>query len=480
MKTIRASLGLGAGLLFAGGLGILVAANGLLLEPYYAAQTRGAFKAIAEAVARLPAQGDGRLEAAKVLAAGTPFRIVLADRSGTVRLSSAPEFQPGQSFPLPREEADFLAAHISRLEAGREYFGILNSPPPGQSVLHLMSSLGDGDFLVVTQPLENFRRSIRAAATFTLLMGFLILILESALVLLLSGRMTRPILELAKVAQRVAAADLGARWEGHREDELGILGESLNAMTAALARSIAGLTSANDGLARQVRAQEDFMAGASHELKTPVGLMRGYAEAIQLGLYSSEEERVELAGVIVKEADHLDRLVRDLSSIAAVGAGPRSLYLAELKLEGLLEETVSRFALEAKARGLALVLEAEGPALVSADPDRILQVLDNLISNALRHCPKGGTIALRLKELPMAWRIEVENSGSSVEEAHLARLFEPFYRVDPSRSQGSGGSGLGLALVRAVLEAHNGSCGAANTEGGFLAWAELPRPNLAS
>lgn len=483
MTSIRVKLTIGAAALFAGGIGVLLAANSLFMEPYFASRTRGAFEDILaemRTASRETADG-GRadqgelLRRAKELAAGSGCKIVVADREGTVRVSSAPEFREGQSFPLPKDQLEFLRGRRGGLERGETYFGILDAAPRGQSVIQLAAALRPGDFLVISQPLEQLRQSIRGASPFFLLVGSLILVLEFILVMALSGRMARPILELSEVARRVAGADYSARWPHKRDDELGLLGDSLNEMAAALGRSIEELTAANRELALKVKAQEDFIAGASHELKTPVGLMRGYAEAIQLGLYSSNAERDELADVILKEADHLDRLVMDLAAIAAFGGSGRALLLQDGDLFVTLGAAVSRFTLQAREKHITLTLAGSGPMPARFDRDRFTQIMDNLLANGLRHCPEGGVLAVRLKPEDETVLIEVENSGEPIPEEQLPRLFEPFYRTDASRTRKLGGTGLGLAVVKTLTEAHGGSCGIRNTNSGVLAWLRLPR-----
>lgn len=475
MRSIRLKLTLGAVLLLAGGIGILLAANAFLLEPYYASRTRGSFEEILRTMSSAPADAASLTRAAKDLAAGTGYKIVVTDREGLVRASSAPEFQEGQTFPLPKDQLEFFLQRRERLARGERFFGILDAAPRGPSVIQLMAGMGGANFLAVTQPLDQLRRSTAVASGFLLLVGCFLLASEFAVVLALSGGLTRTILELADVARRVAGGHLGARYGKKRKDELGVLGESLDAMSAALAWNIEELKTANRELAIKVKAQDAFLAGASHELKTPVGLVRGYAEALRLGLHSSEAERDELADVILKEADHLDRLVRDLTQAAALAGAGRILAPSEGDLFRTVSDAAARFSREAGERRIEVRVEGPGSIPARYDADRVVQVVDNLLSNALRHTPEGGRITVRTGAGEREARIEVENTGDPVAEEHLLNLFEPFYRADPSRSRASGGTGLGLAMVKAVAEAHGGRCGARNVPGGFLVWVELPR-----
>lgn len=481
MTSIRIKLPFTAALLFAGGLCVLIGANAIFLEPFYAAETKNDFRQIQEKVSSYEAEDPHLADEIKLLGAESGYKIVIADRAGMVLASSVPEYRDRQTFPLPRKQLEFLKARRDRLDRGESFFGILESDAGGQPVMQLLASIGDGRYLVITQALEFLRRNASTASRFFLLVGGLVLLGEFVIVLVLSGSISRPILHLTEVARRVAAHDFSARSKHKRNDELGLLGDSINRMAESLAGSIDKLTTANSELALKIRTREDFLAGASHELKTPVGLVRGYAEAIMLGLFSSEQERNELADIILKEADHLDRLVRDLSEIAAldsvcsfsgttpiVARGP--LMLEEADLSEAVSDAVARFHIKARDKGVSLSFEGSASLQAVFDQDRIVQVVDNLLSNALRHTPADGTIQVRLSA---TLRLEVENSGEQIPEELLANLFEPFYRIDASRTRGSGGSGLGLTVVRSIVQAHGGTCGAANVPSGFLVWVQL-------
>jgi signal transduction histidine kinase len=460
--------------LFAGGILVLVLAGAFLIEPWFAWRSRAPFESVLADLSALPSSapgGEADLAAitgqAKTRAAGTAFKISVVDRDGMVVASSAPEFNAGQRLPLPREEGEFVGARRLRLDRGERFYGILAAPAPGQSVIHLVAGLRPGLYLVVSQPLEPLRKAMAMASGFFVLFGVLILGLVLANVLFLSGREVRPVLELSGLALRIAEGDLGARWAGKRDDEIGILGSSIDRMAERLTRTIAELE-------LKVRAQEDFLAAASHELKTPIGLVRGYAEALALGYWNTEAERDELASVIMKESDRLASLVRDLSFVSMGQGGGISLLRADEDLVAVAREAAGRFEREAASKGAALSFEAEGPLMASLDRYRMTQALDNLLSNAVRYVPSGGSVAVSVGRLGGSAVVAVSNSGERIPEEALPRLFEPFFRIDSSRNRETGGSGLGLALVRRVAEAHGGSCGIENTASGVRAWIGVP------
>ncbi len=341
--------------------------------------------------------------------------------------------------------------------------------------MQLAARLSPELYLVVSQPLDRLDQSIRAAWSFFLLVAGVLLVAGIAAVFLFAGTLVRPILDLTVLARRIAALDFSARFARDRNDEIGSLGASVNAIAERLSGTISDLSAANRDIKREMGRQQELLAAVAHEFKTPAGLVRGYAEALKLGMFGSIGEREDLAEVIIREADHLGRLVQDLGAITAPEGRPLSLTLARMDLGAVVARAVARFAKEASVRDVNIRFDPAPRAEAVVDEDRVVQVLDNLLSNAVRCTPPAGLITARLVEQADALRLEVENDGQPIPEEAIPRLFEPFFRVDASRSRRSGGSGLGLAVVKAIVVAHRGSCGARNTSRGALFWVSFPR-----
>lgn len=478
MISIRSKLTAAAILLLAAFLGVLLLSVRLLLEPYYVARTRAPFEAVREEVTRESARGaDAQRAALMRVGAETGYKLMIADRDGAVRFSSAPEFREGGRLDLPKDQREYLLAHLRELEEGRVLYGALDRGDRGQAVVQLAARLGGGDFLVVTQPLRQLRASSAVARSFFLVVGLAALVPGAAAVLLLSGLATRAIIAITGIAAAIARQDFAPRWQGRRRDELGTLGRSINAIAERLSGVIGELEAANERLRGEMRLQKRFLASVSHDIRTPLGLIRGYAETLERGIARSPRERGEQAGIIIREVDRLDALVSDITLMVRMESHAVPLDVQAVGVGGLLREAGGRFRPEAARRGVRLRIEAPARLVARADRARIERVIDNLLSNALRHAPKRGAVLLRAAAAADGVRFEVRNDGEPVPEEHRGRLFEPFYRVDDARSKLRGGSGLGLAIVKGIVTAHGGACGIENVEGGVLAWFTLPSPN---
>lgn len=277
---------------------------------------------------------------------------------------------------------------------------------------------------------------------------------------LLSRSLTRPLHELIAATEAVSQGDLDQRIAVRTRDELGALAESFNRMSARLAESQA--------LRRQMTAD------IAHELRTPLSLIVGHAEAVVDGVFEPTRERFE---IVYDEAQRLTRLVQDLRTLTLSDAGELSLFLDVIPPGALLEAAANAHRPLAETRDIALIVEADDDlADVLADGDRILQVLHNLLSNALRYTPDGGRIRLSARSHTDGVEFRVCDSGPGIASEDIDHVFHRFYKGDRSRQretdrgyadprQGESGSGLGLAIARSIVEAHGGHIWAESLDG---------------
>ncbi|MDQ1145212.1 two-component system sensor histidine kinase ResE [Bacillus sp. SORGH_AS 510] len=205
------------------------------------------------------------------------------------------------------------------------------------------------------------------------------------------------------------------------------------------------------------KMRKDFIANVSHELRTPISMLQGYSEAIVDDIAESQEEKKEMAKVIYDESLRMGRLVNELLDLARMEAGHLQLTMEEVELSSFINRIIHKFQGLAKDNEIQLMVEiVEGISTVSFDPDRIEQVLTNLIDNAIRHTPRGGLVKLNVSNDDHAIKIEVKDSGSGIPEEDLPFVFERFYKADKARTRGRAGTGLGLAIAKNIIDAHRG------------------------
>ena len=275
----------------------------------------------------------------------------------------------------------------------------------------------------------------------------------------LTRSLTIPLRRLVAATQAVATGDLGRQVEESGSDEIVQVAHAFNEMTAALEKT--------------EELRQDLMADVAHELRTPLSVVQGNLRAILDDVYPLE--KVEIAR-LYDETRLLSRLVDDLRELAQAEAGQLSLNLRATDLAELLHFTVTNFEPAAECKEIHLSLEvANALPAIEADPDRLAQVLRNLLANALRHTPIGGWIAVSASLAPGYIRVAVADNGRGIEPQHLESVFDRFWRTDRSRSRESGGSGLGLAIAKSLVEAHGGRIWAESAPGqGATFTFELP------
>jgi len=265
----------------------------------------------------------------------------------------------------------------------------------------------------------------------------------------LALQITAPARDLTNAARRVAAGDLAHRVVVRSGDELGQVGTAFNEMAAALDRQ--------EGLRRQL------VADVAHELRTPLAVMRVEIESLQDGLAEPTPEKLASLG---EEVALLGRLVEDLRLLSLIDAGQLSLQLQPVEPAAAARKALQQAAATAEPKGVGLeeAVPAGLPA-VRADPDRLQQVLSNLLHNALRHTPAGGTVRLSAQGEGTHLHFQVTDTGEGIAPADLPHVFDRFYRADSSRARSSGGTGLGLSIVRGLVEAMGGRIWAESAAG---------------
>jgi two-component system sensor histidine kinase BaeS len=257
---------------------------------------------------------------------------------------------------------------------------------------------------------------------------------------IVSTRIVRPVRELAGAAQRIAHGAHAARVPARGTDELAELAGAFNEMAASLEH------------AEQIRNQ--LLADVAHELRTPLATVESYVEALADGVLAADDENW---GVIRAETSRLNRLVDDLQKVSRAQAHQLDLHLSPVPAGTLVSDAVKAAEPVYAAKGVGLEAQIE-PRMtaIEADNERIAEVLANLLTNALRHTPTGGRVKVSTRQRDDRLEIAVTDNGEGIAPEHVDRVFERFYRVDPARSRASGGTGIGLAIVRAIIEAHGG------------------------
>lgn len=266
--------------------------------------------------------------------------------------------------------------------------------------------------------------------------------------LVYSRRIVNPVKALTSAARRMQEGKLDQRVEVSSQDEIGQLARTFNSMTAELKE--------------QEKLRRNIVSDVAHELRGPLSNIQGYLEALKEGL---AEPDPEIIGILHQEALLLSRLIDDLHDLAQAEAGKLDLNLQTVALEDIVTKTVDSIQNKTQEKYIELSLNLVNSTMVKADPQRMKQVLRNLLENSIIHTPPGGKINISVKVKGQDAQVGVSDTGEGISAADLPYIFERFYRADKSRSRSTGGSGLGLTIAKKIIEAHRGEIWAESEEG---------------
>lgn len=346
--------------------------------------------------------------------------------------------------------------------------------------LNLVYLLNNRDILILSTPLAAIQANAAVANRFFLYTGLATLVLGSLAAFLFARRFTRPILEMNRIAQNMSKLDFSQKVEVKSQDELGELGRSLNSLSEQLSRSIAELQAANALLQEEVERErkidemrKEFISSVSHELKTPLSLIQGYAEGLKLNVAEDEASKNFYCEVIMDEAVKMDKLVRELLELSQMEAGGFKLEKEVFNLAELMELVLAKYEPRLSEMGIKPQLEYAPFIEVYADMTRTEQVLVNYLNNALNHIDENKQLRIGVVSTGDKYRLTVFNSGAHIPKEALPKLFTSFYKVDKARTRSYGGTGLGLAVVRAIQELDRNRYGVENQPGGVQFWFEL-------
>lgn len=338
-------------------------------------------------------------------------------------------------------------------------------------VYPVRQSTGDIDLLFTVTSLQEISETNEALRWFYLYLGIGGFVLILILSLFYSRMVTRPLIALNNTAKRMAKLDFSAHTPIRQNDELGSLSYSMYTLSQNLNSALRELQEANQQLVedmeqkqRMEAVQQDFFANASHELKTPLSIIKGFAEGLQDGVSAGKQDHY--VKVIVEEADKMERLVQDMLDLAKLESGTLRLRKTTFILSELVEEVVDKLFHLLKEKRLEAVIIPANEMPIYADAGWLEQVIFNLVINAIRHAEEGSSITIRVEGSGDMSTFYIENKGETIPEDQLEQIWDRFYRAELSRSRQTGGTGLGLSIVKRILDLHGFHYKAENTKNG--------------
>ena len=365
------------------------------------------------------------------------------------------------------------------IENGEDYV-IQMTGQEGKEYLEIFGRLNTGISFIMRTPISSIEESAKIANRFYVLVGCLGAMAGGIIIWFVSKSVTKPILELNNISERMVQLDFEAKYQGRAHNEIDLLGENINKLSDSLERTISELKTANNELQRDVEKKEavdemrkEFLANVSHELKTPIALIQGYAEGLQEEINEDPESRQFYCDVIVDEATKMNNMVKKLLTLNQLEFGNDVVTMERFDITALVRNYIQSAGILTRQHEITVRMEEYPPVYVWADEFKIEEVFMNFFSNAVNHCEGEKIIDVKMQQTDGKVRVSVFNTGKPIPEDSIEHIWEKFYKVDKARTREYGGSGVGLSIVKAIMESMNQKYGVINYNNGVEFWFEL-------
>ncbi|EEK74047.1 MULTISPECIES: sensor histidine kinase [Bacillus cereus group] len=326
------------------------------------------------------------------------------------------------------------------------------------------------------QPVNEAMLVLKDYYVYALIIVFLVIILLS---FYYSKIIVKPLIKINRVTKKMANFDFSEKLPVTADDEIGGLSSGINTLSVNLKDRIDRLNVANTKLQQDIererqleKTRKEFISGVSHELKTPLSVIRSFAEGIQDGV---SKDTTYYTNVILEETDNMNRLIVEMLELAKLESGTYKLEMSTFSIGELIQQVYTKLLFSMEEKHLQVDIHADSSLFVKANRSRIEQVVVNLLSNAIRYTPDGEKIHVSVIETEDTVKIKIENTGNPIPEESLEKIWDRFYRLDASRSRHTGGTGLGLSIVKNILDLHHAEYGVYNTTNSVVFYFNLQK-----
>ena len=369
------------------------------------------------------------------------------------------------------------------LYTNNNYTIILHKTMQNTSFIEGFGYCSDNQTMVImSTPVASLKESVSISNRFLIYMAIIGFIITVILTFIIAKMITYPILELAEISNKMGKLDFTAKYIGNRSDEIQTLGLNMNYMSDRLKKAIDELQEANELLKEDIKRKEaidemrkDFIANVSHELKTPIALIQGYAEGLNEGLCEDEESRKYYTEVILDESEKMNKMVKQLLTLSSLESGNSILHKENFNLTSLIESVLGSISILIGEKNVNIEFDSDKEIFLNADEFKIEEVVTNYISNSIHHVSDSGEIKINVSDDGENITFSVYNTGNPIPEKDLNNIWEKFFKVDKAHSRAYGGSGIGLSIVKAIVEAHNGTVAVRNILDGVEFSFKIPK-----
>lgn len=353
-------------------------------------------------------------------------------------------------------------------------------PQVGVDYLELWGELDSGGYYIARCPLESIREASMISNRFFFITGFLVLILGCAAIWMITKKLVNPLQELSVLSRRMAALDFDVKYQESGEEELDELGSNFNKMSEKLEETITELKSANLELKKDIQEKmqidemrKEFLSNVTHELKTPIALIQGYAEGLKECVQDDPQSRDFYCDVIIDESGKMNHMVQQLLNLNQLEAGNEPVHMERFCLAGLVRGVLQSCQILIDQKQAKILMHIPEQIYVWGDEFQVEEVVANYLTNALNHLEGENIIEITCEECDDFVRTTIFNTGKPIPAEDVDKIWIKFYKVDKARTREYGGSGIGLSIVKAIMDSMRQKCGVTNYDNGVAFWFTL-------
>ena len=487
-KSVRVKLFLTLSLIIIGIIIFLILVNNFVFGQFYLYSKRVALKSVYQTVNdyyNSGEQGDLTSELEQMAIRNNFDILIRNDQNINVYTSNKDFFSTYGQMNEMTSRFDTGAGEIIE-ENDNFVISRIKDTKNGLTYILLAATLDNGYLLYIRIPINSIQESVKISNNFLYLMAGFAILISAVIVSYVSRKFTDPILELNSIAKKMSNLDFSHKYRTtDADDEINNLGKSINLMSDKLEKTIKQLRETNIELEKDIEEKskldemrKSFISDVSHELKTPIALIQGYSEGLLENVNSDEESRKFYAEVILDETNKMDKLVKELLELMKLEYGKREFNDTTFNIVEVEKEVIRKSQMMIDEKQVEIKLETPDEINVIADDFYIEQVVSNYFTNAIKHVEEvNGKKQIKIENVvdveKNKVRVKVFNTGQQIAEEHLNRIWNRFYKVDASRNRNDGGTGIGLAFVKAIMSNYGNSYGVVNKEDGVEFYFEL-------
>lgn len=460
---------------------ILIFVNSFIIESYYLYYKKenllSSYEKISKYLTSNMSINIVELELEKI-AINNNFNILITDNSSVSIYNSNKDFK---QYMLNMNKID-----KSKILYEEENVIIIETKDfsSGINFLMLVGNLENDNMVYIRMPLSSIKDSVEISNNFLYSIGVITVIISGVAMLIISKKFTKPISELSGIANKMSNLDFSQKYRiKDSGDEIDNLGKSINKMSDRLEDTITKLQKNNIELEKDIEQKskiddmrKQFISDVSHELKTPISLIQGYSEGLIENVNTDEENRKFYAEVILDEANKMDKMVKELLELMKLEYGAKKLNNSFFNITELIHEEIRKYTVLINENNIEVKFSLKQPIYVYADINFIEQILNNYISNAIKNIDeikKEKYIKISVNILRNKVRVSVFNTGKNISEENMQKIWNRFYKEDTSRNREMGGTGIGLSLVKAIMNNYSNEYGVLNKENGVEFYFDL-------